>query len=138
MREAAGESAPPPRPAEAPASAPRRHAAKADAAEPAASGPVNRGMTGGFVGTAGQRAPRKGTVKVIDAEGHIEERTVELGVTTRVQAQVLSGLKEGDEVVTGLKPPPAAQKAAQQGQGGGLQQGPGGMPPGAGGGNRGR
>lgn len=138
MREAAGESAPPPRPAEAPASSPRRHAAKADAAEPAASGPVNRGMTGGFVGTAGQRAPRKGTVKVIDAEGHIEERPVELGVTTRVQAQVLSGLKEGDEVVTGLKPPPAAQKAAQQGPGGGLQQAPGGMPPGAGGGSRGR
>jgi len=142
MREAAGESAPP-RPADAPASSPRRAGAKAataNAAEPAASGPVNRGMTGGFVGTAGQRAPRKGTVKVIDAAGHIEERPVELGVTTRVQAQVLSGLKEGDEVVTGLKPPPAAQKAAQQGQGG-LQQGPGGMPPpgaGAGGGNRGR
>jgi macrolide-specific efflux system membrane fusion protein len=135
MREAAGESAPPPRSAEAPASAPR-HGGKAAAAEPAASGPVNRGMTGGFVGTAGQRAPRKGTVKVIDAAGHIEERPVELGVTTRVQAQVLSGLNEGDEVVTGLKPPPAAQKAAQQG---GLQQGPGGMPPpGAGGGNRGR
>lgn len=134
MREAAGESAPP-RPAEAPASAPRHGGAKAAAAEPAASGPVNRGMTGGFVGTAGQRAPRKGTVKVIDAAGHIEERPVELGVTTRVQAQVLSGLKEGDEVVTGLKPPPAAQKAAQQG---GLQQGPGGMPPPGAGGGRGR
>lgn len=142
MREAAGDT-PPPRPPEGAASAPRRASTKAsapDATPSAASGPVNRGTTGGFVGNAGQRAPRRGTVKVIDANGHIEERQVELGVTTRVQAQVLSGLKEGDEVITGLKPPPAAKnQAAQQG---GMQQGPGGpggMPPGAGGtGNRGR
>ena len=91
-------------------------------------------MSGGFVGATGPRGPRRGTVKVIDANGRIEERQVELGVTTRVQAQVLSGLKEGEEVVAGLKPPPAAQKNAQQGMPGGLQQGPGGMPPGAGGG----
>jgi len=74
---------------------------------------------------------------VVNRERHgvrLEERQVELGVTTRVQAQVLSGLKEGEEVVAGLKPPPAAQKNAQQGMPGGLQQGPGGMPPGAGGG----
>ena len=87
MREAAGEAAPP---------------RAAEPAASAASGPVNRGMTGGFVGAAGQRAPRKGTVKVIDAAGRIEERPVELGVSTLVRAQVLCGLREGDEVVTGL------------------------------------
>ncbi|MET0348277.1 MAG: efflux RND transporter periplasmic adaptor subunit, partial [Rhizobacter sp.] len=65
---------------------------------------------------ATQRGPRKGTVKVIDTEGRIEERQVEVGVVTRVQAQVLSGLEEGDQVIAGLKPPPGAQRAQQAGQ----------------------
>ena len=138
QREAASDVPPPTQ--EAAASAPRHAAARASAADipaSAASGPAQRGMSGGFVGATGPRGPRRGTVKVIDANGRIEERQVELGVTTRVQAQVLSGLKEGEEVVAGLKPPPAAQKNAQQSMPGGLQQGQGGMPPGAGGG-RGR
>ena len=130
MRESAGD---------AEASAPQRAHAKASApgaAASAASGPAHRGTSGGFVGSTAPRGPRRGTVKVIDADGHIEERQVALGVTTRVQAQVLSGLKEGDEVIAGLKPPPSAQKNPQA-PAGGLQQGPGGMPPGTGGG-RGR
>jgi macrolide-specific efflux system membrane fusion protein len=85
------------------------------------------GATGGFTGSATQRAARKGTVKVIDAEGKVEERQVEVGVVTRVQAQVLSGLEEGDQVIAGLKPPPGAQRAQQAGQ----QQPQ--MPPGMGG-----
>jgi macrolide-specific efflux system membrane fusion protein len=85
------------------------------------------GATGGFTGTATQRAPRKGTVKVIDAEGKVEERQVEVGVVTRVQAQVLAGLEEGDQVIAGLKPPPGAHRAQPAGQ----QQPQ--MPPGMGG-----
>ncbi|MER2552744.1 MAG: hypothetical protein ABTQ28_05690, partial [Thauera sp.] len=46
--------------------------------------------------------PRQGTVKVADAGGKLEERKVELGVANRVQAQVLSGLQEGERVVSGL------------------------------------
>ncbi|MEY4564215.1 MAG: hypothetical protein RLZZ618_3492 [Pseudomonadota bacterium] len=130
----------PERVASAPRRAPRAERA-ASGADTAASGPVSRGVTGGFA-PATPRAPRRGTVKVIDAEGKIEERQVELGVTTRVQAQVLSGLKEGDEVITGMKLPPAAQQRAAQTQGGGQGpgQGQGGMPgvPGQGGGGRGR
>jgi membrane fusion protein, macrolide-specific efflux system len=42
-------------------------------------------------------------VRVIDAQGHIAERMVELGVSNRVQVQVLSGLDVGDEVVAGLR-----------------------------------
>ena len=34
-------------------------------------------------------------------QGGIEARTVELGVSNRVQAQVLSGLIEGERVVSG-------------------------------------
>lgn len=88
-----------------------------------ASAPRRSGATGGFTGTSMQRAPRKGTVKVIDNEGKVEERQVEVGVVTRVQAQVLSGLEEGDQVIAGLKPPPGAQRA----QAAGPQQQPPGM-----------
>ncbi|MCK6410295.1 efflux RND transporter periplasmic adaptor subunit [Thauera sp.] len=62
-----------------------------------------RGMgrvTGPTAGAAG--TPRQGTVKVADADGKLEERKVELGVANRVQAQVLSGLQEGERVVSGL------------------------------------
>jgi macrolide-specific efflux system membrane fusion protein len=103
---------------------------RAAAPEANASGPVSRGSNAGFSNAGNTRGPRRGTVKVIDAQGRIEERPVELGVTTRVQAQVLSGLVEGDQVITGLKLPPAAQQAQQRGQnqGGGLQQGSGNAP----------
>lgn len=89
-----------------------RRARQADPARPAASEPVDRGTTGGFVTQAAQRTTRRGTVKVIDAQGLVTERPVELGVVTRVQAQVLSGLAEGDEVIAGMKPPPSAQRSA--------------------------
>jgi len=38
-------------------------------------------------------------VKVLNARGLAEERTVHVGVNTNVQAQVLDGLKEGDKVI---------------------------------------
>ena len=38
-------------------------------------------------------------VKVVDASGALTERTVEIGVRNRVQAEVKSGLEEGDKVV---------------------------------------
>ncbi len=56
--------------------------------------------SGGVVGTG--TGPRQGTVKVADPRGGVEERKVELGVANRVQAQVLSGLAEGERVVSGL------------------------------------
>ncbi|GHT83212.1 macrolide transporter [Betaproteobacteria bacterium] len=44
---------------------------------------------------------RRATVKVLDRHGNLSERTIEVGVTNRIQAQVLSGLEEGDKVVSG-------------------------------------
>lgn len=115
----------------------RRRSGRAEGAASAASGPVARGVTGGFA-SATARGPRKASVKVIDAEGRIEERQIEVGVSTRVQVQVLSGLKEGDQVIAGLKPPPTAQRGPQnQGAGQGHGQ-PGGLPSFGGGSGRGR
>jgi macrolide-specific efflux system membrane fusion protein len=115
--------------------------ASAPPSEPAASAasPGASGSTSGFA-TRTSRAPRRASVKVLTATGTLDERPVELGVSNRVQAQVLSGLTEGDQVVTGVKLPPAAphSSAPSQPGGGGLQQNPAGLPPGMGGGQRGR
>ena len=46
-------------------------------------------------------AAAKGTVKVVGAQGALEERSIELGISNRIQAQVLSGLAEGERVVSG-------------------------------------
>ncbi len=58
------------------------------------------GRSGGVV--AAGTGPRQGTVKVADERGGVQERKVDLGVANRVQAQVLSGLAEGERVVSGL------------------------------------
>ncbi|GGI18132.1 efflux RND transporter periplasmic adaptor subunit [Oxalicibacterium faecigallinarum] len=50
-----------------------------------------------------QRPKKTGTVRVIDGDNNISQRTIELGVTTRVQMQVLNGLAEGERVITGVK-----------------------------------
>lgn len=61
-----------------------------------------QGGQGRGSGAAAGGATRQGTVKVDDGRGGVEERKVELGVSNRVQAQVLSGLAEGERVVSGL------------------------------------
>ncbi len=115
------------------ASEPRRESRAASAAESPASA-----STSGFA-TETARGSRRATVKLLTAAGTLEERSVELGVSNRVQTQVLSGLAEGDQVVTGLKLPPAAPRnGSQSPPGSGLQQNPIGMPPGMGGGQRSR
>jgi len=50
----------------------------------------------------------KTSVLVVNRDGEVEERTVELGLQTTTDAEVLSGLSEGEQVVasdrSGLKP----------------------------------
>ncbi|QAZ39464.1 efflux RND transporter periplasmic adaptor subunit [Methylibium sp. Pch-M] len=119
------------------ARAPAARAASA-AAPAAASGPTIP-ATGGFATVERPRGTRRSTVKILTPAGTLEERSVELGVSNRVQVQVLSGLSEGDQVVAGIKQPQQAQAPRSAGaQGGGLQQGPAGMPPGMGQPPRGR
>jgi len=64
--------------------------------------------------TSGTAGPRHRTVRVAAADGTLQERRVEVGVSNRVQAQVLSGLEEGDRVVSGAAlrtdAPPAARR----------------------------
>lgn len=51
-------------------------------------------------------SPRKGgtaTVRVLNEDGSLEDRTVKVGVVNRVSAQIIEGLQPGEEVVAGLK-----------------------------------
>lgn len=91
------------------------------------------------VGNGRKNMPRNGVVKVVSESGQIEERKVKVGISNRVQVQILEGLKEGVQVVAGVKPPPGQQKSdsnngrnALQGQAGGVPGGPGSMGAGAG------
>lgn len=43
--------------------------------------------------------PRRATLQVVGADGRPETREVEVGVSNRIQAQILSGLAEGERVV---------------------------------------
>ncbi len=60
-------------------------------------------------------------VRVMEAGGHIADRVVRIGLNNRVRAQVLEGLKAGEQVVT--------SEAAPAGAGGNNNQRRGGPPP---------
>lgn len=62
--------------------------------------------------------PRPAIVKVMDEDGDIEERNVLVGVTNRVQAQIIDGLKEGEMVVSGSSKPNQVKVAPAGGFGG--------------------
>ncbi len=61
---------------------------------------------------------RPAIVKVMGEDGDIEERKVLIGVTNRVQAQIIEGLKEGEKVVSGSTKPNLAKVAPAGGFGG--------------------
>lgn len=50
-------------------------------------------------------------VRVLKADGEVVEQTVKVGINNRVNAQILSGLKEGDEVIL-------SEESADKGKGG--------------------
>lgn len=48
-------------------------------------------------------AARQAIVQVLDPDGRLAQREVGLGATSRVSAQIVSGLSEGERVVAGLR-----------------------------------
>ena len=61
-------------------------------------------------------AQERYTVRVVEADGRLAERKVEIGLNDKVMAEVRSGLTEGDRIVTGEMTAPASQ--ATRGTGG--------------------
>jgi len=72
---------------------------------------------GGRRDAAAGGAPRARAqiVRVVKADGTIEERRVTVGVSNRVQAQVLSGLEPGETVVIGTQDGAAPSASAKKG-----------------------
>jgi macrolide-specific efflux system membrane fusion protein len=48
------------------------------------------------------QAPREAKVRVMNADGSIAQRDVTVGVTSRVTAEIIAGLSEGEQVVAGI------------------------------------
>lgn len=61
-----------------------------------------------------RRPARRATVQVIDDFGNLATREVEVGVSNRIQAQILSGLNEGERVMATAMPG-GGQRGAQGG-----------------------
>ncbi|MBC6905300.1 efflux RND transporter periplasmic adaptor subunit [Saccharophagus sp. K07] len=71
--------------------------------------------------TLDPNTPRKATVRVLVGRDQIEEREVTVGVSNRVRAEVLSGLKEGEQVILGDASSAQAANANRPGFGGGMR-----------------
>jgi macrolide-specific efflux system membrane fusion protein len=67
---------------------------------PAGRARGNRAGGPGRPGAAG--GPRSATVKVVADDGTQRDQEVTVGVTSRVSAEILTGLKEGDKVIAGI------------------------------------
>lgn len=81
----------------------RRAAREARGAEP--GGAPGSGPRGRPDSADGRQARGRGavaTVQVALGDGSFEEREVRVGVTSRIAAEVISGLEEGDRVVAGV------------------------------------
>lgn len=73
---------------------------------------------GGFPGARSQTTlpgARLATVERVKEDGSIETRDVVIGVTSRVSAEVISGLKAGDKVVAGIIQAESADAASNNG-----------------------
>ena len=66
----------------------------------AAGGATGRGIAAARGNQPGQRSRAK--VTVVSAAGKREEREVLIGLTSRVNAEVISGLKAGEQVIAGI------------------------------------
>lgn len=74
------------------------------------------GPAGAAQNQGGGQRERPRMVQVLKADGTVEERRIMIGVSDRVNAEVVSGLNEGDQVVVGRKPSAGQLKAQQQQQ----------------------
>ena len=59
----------------------------------------------------------KRMVRVLQADGKVEEREIKVGLTDGLNTQAVSGLKEGDKVIMGSMNASEKSQAVQQGQG---------------------
>jgi macrolide-specific efflux system membrane fusion protein len=56
--------------------------------------------------------PQPATVQVMDKKGNLTERKIMIGISNRVQVEVLEGLQEGENVVSGMRQIEKAKNAS--------------------------
>ena len=61
-----------------------------------------RAGAAGDIATGGRARNRVATVQYVLPDGKTEQREIIIGVSSRIAAEVVSGLKEGDQVVAGI------------------------------------
>ena len=91
---------------------------------------ANGGRRGRPGATPGEMPARRfATVRVIGADGIEQERSVVIGISSRVSAEVISGLTEGDQVVAGILQAAAEPQGNNNNQNMGIPRGmmPGGF-----------
>jgi macrolide-specific efflux system membrane fusion protein len=98
-------------PAAVDSSAGSERAVRVSGTYPSGAFDARRDVGGSAAGRS--QAPRAAQVRVVAADGSITQRDVMIGVTSRVTAEVISGLMEGEQVVAGI-----AQAALPPGAGG--------------------
>lgn len=81
---------------------------------------AERKSRGDNINAAGSGAlhKRPAIIKIMKDNGDIEERKVLVGVTNRVQAHIITGLNEGEKVISGSSRPTQAKPVAGMGMGG--------------------
>ena len=72
-------------------------------------------------------APRNAWVTVVKDDGTAEARQVKVGVSSRVSAEIVSGLAEGERVIAGTKDASSSSDAGSQRRSGGGGRGRGGI-----------
>ncbi|MES2626347.1 MAG: efflux RND transporter periplasmic adaptor subunit [Pseudomonadota bacterium] len=92
------------------------NAARVAPAAGSVAAPPGAARAGAARGPAGRAAggPRPATVKLVAEDGTEREQEVLVGVTSRVSAEIISGLKEGDKVVAGIVQRTTEEPAQQQ------------------------
>ena len=89
------------------------------AAQRPANGQRPAGMRrpGGNAATNGDvPARRPATVRIVLADGSEEERRVVVGITSRVSAEIINGLQEGEQVIAGIVQAAASAASARNQQ----------------------
>ena len=79
-----------------------------------------RGQGRGDASAPAQGRTRSAEVTVVHEDGTQETRNVQVGVTDRVNAEIVSGLSEGESVVVGME----SSGGERKGNGGGNRRGP--------------
>ena len=75
---------------------------RSDASSGSSPGSSFNGARGALAAARQAQAQRQAKVRVVNADGAINEREVTVGVTSRVTAEVIAGLTEGEQVVAGI------------------------------------